>query len=253
MSEADPPPQATPPKATEAAAQPRAAPATPKETPTPAKTADAGAGDTSEEGPSLPTKDMTFVDDGKYPNLAQVPARPPNLPTFLEASNLEKSIVADRDAAKSTRPDSPQNPTVDSTPVSVAKAAPAQAAPAEPAKIVDRKEDASPCLSAQLAVEPTAVLRFELGSAALTTDDLVILADAMPTVRGSKGTIRIFGHGDTDKAAPPAQRFDLATARAGAVAQALAGYGIPTPRIAVGVACTDTSVAGASAQLYTES
>ena len=56
-----------------------------------------------------------------------------------------------------------------------------------------------------------------------------------------------------DAAAPAAQRFDLATARAGAVAQALAGYGIPTPRIAVGVACTDASVAGASAQLYTES
>ena len=76
----------------------------------------------------------------------------------------------------------------------------------------------------------------------------------MPTVRGSKGTIHVLGHGDAEPAsdlAPP--RFDLAIARAGAVAQAVAGYGIPVPRIAVGVACTDAAFAGASVQLYAES
>jgi outer membrane protein OmpA-like peptidoglycan-associated protein len=87
----------------------------------------------------------------------------------------------------------------------------------------------------------------------LSSDDLIILADAIPLVRGGKGTIRVFGHGDTDQAAPQATRFDLAAARAGAVAQALAGYGIPAPRIAVGVACADPSLAGASVQLYAES
>ncbi len=36
-------------------------------------------------------------------------------------------------------------------------------------------------------------------------------------------------------------------------AQAVAGYGIAVPRIAVGVACADPAFAGASVQLYTES
>lgn len=79
------------------------------------------------------------------------------------------------------------------------------------------------------------------------------MAEAMPTVRGAKGTIRVFGHGDTDPNAKSAGRFDLAAARAGAVAQALAGFGIPAPKIAVGVACRDAAASGASVQLYVES
>lgn len=202
---------------------------------------------------------MVFNDDGKYPNLAQVPARPVNMPTFLEAAAQQKKLEADAAAAKSAQPDSPALPSVDSvataaaTPPPVSSVAPASP-PAGPAKVAERTEDASPCLSGQpVNSQPAAVLHFDPGSAALTADDLAILADAMPVVRSSKGVIRIFGHGDTDTVATAAVRFDLATARAGAVAQALAGYGIPAPRIAVGVACTDASVAGASVQLYAES
>jgi flagellar motor protein MotB len=88
----------------------------------------------------------------------------------------------------------------------------------------------------------------------MSAGNLAILADAMPTIRAAKGTIRIFGHGDIEtNASAGLTRFDLAAARAGSVAQAVAGYGIPVPRIAVGVACNDAAVAGASVQLFAES
>jgi outer membrane protein OmpA-like peptidoglycan-associated protein len=200
----------------------------------------------------IPLKDRSFKDEGTYPNLAQVPARPPNMPTFLEAAAEKKAMLADRDAAKAPRPESPAIPSPDSSPEPEAPAA--APPPPAPAIIAARTEDRSPCLSpAPVTGEPTAVLRFAPGSAALNSDDLAILADAIPTVRGSTGPIRLFGHGDTATAESEQARFDLAAARAGAVARALAGYGIQGQRIAIGVACVDASVAGASVQLYTES
>jgi outer membrane protein OmpA-like peptidoglycan-associated protein len=219
-----------------------------------ARAAEAAGG----EGPSIPAADQAFNDDGKYPNLAQVPSRPVNMPTFTEAATLEKTLVADAGTAKQASPASPQTPAVDS-------AAPAPAAPAPQAApksapvasspvIASRAEDAQPCLSAESAASPAATLHFDPGSAALRTGDLEILAEAMPTVREAKGTIRILGHGDTDaKAAHGAARFELAASRAGAVAQAVAGFGVPASRIAVGVACGDAALGGASVQLYAES
>ncbi len=211
--------------------------------------------------PSIPDADLAFKDDGTYPNLAQVPARPVNMPTFLEASAVEKSLVTDRETAKDKEPDSPPSPSPDTLPDAAAK--PPAAAPAAPvavattlaaAPVTERVEDSAPCLSQRPAnAEPAAILHFAPGSAALSSDDLIIIADAIPAVRSGNGTIRVFGHGDTDQAASQSSRFDLAAARAGAVAQALAGYGIPAPRIAIGVACADPSLAGASVQLYAES
>jgi outer membrane protein OmpA-like peptidoglycan-associated protein len=209
--------------------------------------------------PVIPDADRQFKDDGTYPNLAQVPARPVNMPTFAEAKVLEKSLVADQKKAKDASPASPDAPAVDSTPVPVSKLAMAGPVPAPPAPTATdaaaRAEDQAPCLSGKPADgDPAATLHFETGSAALTSANLAVLADAMPTIRAAKGTIRIFGHGDTEtNAATGAGRFDLAAARAGAVAQAVAGYGIPVPRIAVGVACSDAAFAGASVQLYAES
>jgi outer membrane protein OmpA-like peptidoglycan-associated protein len=211
------------------------------------------AGEIQSPSPS-PEEKHTFKDDGTYPNLAQVPARPVNMPTFLEAAAVEKSLVGDRDNAKDAVPDSPASPAVDSvtSPASVAVAQ-ATATPLKTTTIAARIEDGSPCLSQKTVdADPTAILRFEIGSSSLTSDDLQILADSLPAVRQSKGAIRILGHGDTEPgAAQAAGRFDLAASRAGAVAQALAGFGIPAPRIALGVACTDASMAGASVQLYT--
>jgi outer membrane protein OmpA-like peptidoglycan-associated protein len=209
----------------------------------------------SDTPPSIPDEQRRFNDDGTYPNLAQVPARPVNMPTFLEASTIEKSLLSDRDAAKDKRPESPRSPSPDSAPDQTGQSQAAVAAPTStPAAVVARGEDAAPCLSSQpVAGQPAATLRFAPGSAALNSDDLAILADAIPVVRGGTGTIRVFGHGDADSGVSQATRFDLAAARAGAVAQALAGYGIPVPRIAVGVACADASLAGASVQLYAES
>jgi len=206
--------------------------------------------------PVIPDADRQFKDDGTYPNLAQVPARPVNVPTFAEAKVLEKSLVADQQKAKDASPASPDAPAVDSTPVPVSKLAMVVPVPATPAPTAAaRAEDQAPCLSGKpVDGDPTATLHFETGSAALTSANLAVLADAMPTIRAAKGTIRIFGHGDTEtNAATGAGRFDLAAARAGAVAQAVAGYGIPVPRIAVGVACSDAAFAGASVQLYAES
>jgi len=197
----------------------------------------------------------TFKDDGTYPNLAQVPARPVNMPTFLEAAAVEKSLVGDREKAKEPVPDSPASPAVDSvtSPVNPAPATTANLTPPKATPVAARVEDGSPCLSQKpVDADPIAILRFEIGSSSLTSDDLQILADSLPTVRQSKGAIRILGHGDTEPgAAQAAVRFDLAASRADAVAQALAGFGIPAPRIALGVACTDASMAGASVQLYT--
>jgi outer membrane protein OmpA-like peptidoglycan-associated protein len=166
-------------------------------------------------------------------------------------------LVADREKAKDARPESPDAPAVDSTPVPVSKLQPAAPAPANPqiAQAAARIEDRSPCLGERpVDSKPTATLHFDPGSSAMTANSLAQLVEALPSIRAATGTIRIFGHGDTDaNAAAGAGRFDLAAARAGAVAQAVAGYGIPVPRIAVGVACTDAAFAGASVQLYAES
>lgn len=227
-----------------------------------ATAADSGEPDVATEAgkrppPSISEERRVFKDDGNYPNLAQVPARPVNLPTFAEAKTIEKSLVADRAKAQDARPESPDAPPVDSVPVPVSQLKPvavASAAPAVP-EAATRLEDRSPCLGERpINSKPTAVLHFDTGSAAMTADSLAKLVEALPSIRAATGTIRIFGHGDTEpNAAIGAGRFDLAAARAGAVAQAVAGYGIPVPRIAVGVACTDAAFAGASVQLYAES
>jgi outer membrane protein OmpA-like peptidoglycan-associated protein len=204
-------------------------------------------------GPSIPAEDRKLSEDGAYPNLARVPARPVNMPTFAEAAALEKTLVGDRDKAKDAVPASAAAPAVDST------AAPEPAAKPQPqptiskqAAIAERAEDRSPCLNVKsVGGDLAATFHFDPGSAAMTTGNMVLLAQTMPAVRAAKGTIRIFGHGDEDAGA--ASRFDLAAARAAAVAQAVAGYGIPAPRIAVGVACADAAFAGASVQLYTDS
>lgn len=205
-------------------------------------------------GPSIPADHRKLSEDGAYPNLAQVPARPVNMPTFAEAAALEKSLVADREKAKDASAASPDAPPVDSAPVPVPQSiSPVQPAMPKIGAVAARAEDRAPCLNGKPANgELAATFHFDPGSAALTAGNLALLAEAMPTVRGAKGTIRIFGHGDTDTDGT-ASRFDLAAARAAAVAQAVAGYGIPAPRIAIGVACADAAFAGASVQLYTES
>ena len=211
------------------------------------------------EGPSIPEERRAFKDDGTYPNLAQVPPRPVNMPTFAEAATLEKSLVADREKAKDASPASPEAPSIDSAPVPVSalegKAAASAPLPQKVAAVASRTEDSAPCLTAKsVDADPAATIHFDPGSAAMSAGNLARLAEAMPTIRASKGTIRIFGHGDTDTSgAPGVTRFDLAAARAGAVAQAVAGYGIPAARLAVGVACNDAALAGASVQLYAES
>jgi outer membrane protein OmpA-like peptidoglycan-associated protein len=240
-----------------AAAEPRPAPASPPSVPE--KTADESAapasGSEAGDGPSIPADHRKLSEDGAFPNLAQVPARPVNLPSFAEAAALEKTLVSDRDKARDAVPASPEAPSVDSTAVPVAvpqSKLQTQSSMVKPIAVAARAEDRAPCLNGK-AVDGqlAATLNFDPGSAALTAGNRAVLAEAVPTIRAAKGTIRIYGHGDADVAA--ASRFDLAAARAAAVAQAVAGYGIPVPRIAVGVACADAAFAGASVQLYTES
>jgi outer membrane protein OmpA-like peptidoglycan-associated protein len=215
----------------------------------------AGAGEKKPQ-PTIPDADRQFKDDGSYPNLAQVPPRPVNMPTFSEAKALEKALVADSEKAKDKSQASPDAPALDSAPVPVAKLAQAtsQAAPVI-AAAAGRPEDSSPCLNGSAGQgRPTATIHFEPGSAALTSATLANLVEALPSIRAATGTIRIFGHGDPQAdSSAGSGRFDLAAARAGAVAQAVAGYGIPAPRIAVGVACSDAALGGSSVQLYAES
>jgi outer membrane protein OmpA-like peptidoglycan-associated protein len=206
---------------------------------------------------SIPDADRQFKDDGTYPNLAQVPSRPVNMPTFSEVKVLEKALVADSAKAKDASPASPDAPAVDSTLVPVSKLVKPASASTTPvvAMAAERAEDRAPCLSGAPAdSQLAATVHFESGSAAITSGELALLSEALPTIRAAQGAIRIFGHGDTETgSATGAGRFDLAAARAGAVAQAVAGYGIPVPRIAVGIACNDPAFAGASVQLYAES
>jgi outer membrane protein OmpA-like peptidoglycan-associated protein len=258
------PPPAPQSSAPEAAATPKVAASTeaPAQDKTePVKTADAGSsGETgTDSAPQLPAEHKQFKDDGTYPSLAQVPARPKNLPTFAEAKALESRLSADNDKAKTASPESASAPSIDS---SAEKAAPAagtpqalQTASLTPSGAVARPEDKAPCLGPDSVTgDLTSTIHFAPGSSAMTSATLEGLAEVMPTVRGAKGTIRIFGHGDTDaNAQASAGRFDLAAARAGAVAQALTGFGIPAAKIAVGVACHDPATAGASVQLYAES
>ena len=168
---AAPPPPA--PAASEAAPPAKAAPPPPPQTQSSAapdtatKTAEAEApvakpakaGESSEdtevagEGekkpqPTIPEADRTFHDDGTYPNLAQVPARPVNMPTFTEAKALEKALVADAGKVRADSPASPAAPSVDSSPVPVSKLVkPATASAATITAAADRPEDSSPCLS----------------------------------------------------------------------------------------------------------
>jgi outer membrane protein OmpA-like peptidoglycan-associated protein len=217
------------------------------------KTAEVQKAEQTKVPPLSDEERHTFKDNGTYPNLAQVPARPANMPTFLEAAAVEKSLIGNREKAKDAVPDSPASPAVDSvmSPETPAAAKP-DVTPPKAVTVAARVEDGSPCLSQKpVDADPTAILRFEIGSSSLTSDDLQILADSLPAVRQSKGAIRILGHGDTEPgAAQAAGRFDLAASRAGAVAQALAGFGIPAPRIALGVACTDASMAGIGTALH---
>jgi len=214
------------------------------------KTDQKSAAEDADDLPTIPAERRAFTnDDGTYPNLAQVPARPVNLPTFAEATSLEKTLQTNSAAAKAAPAESAAAPS-SAKPVSgpAADAAGVREATARP-------EDRTPCLD-QVAVagDPTLTVHFKSGSAALTADNLARIVDALPTVRDGKGTIKIYGHGDTETGAPvSAARFDLAAARAGAVAQALAGYGVSAPRMAVGVACVDAAIAGASVQLYAAS
>jgi outer membrane protein OmpA-like peptidoglycan-associated protein len=210
--------------------------------------------------PTIPEERRKFDDPGTYPNLAQVPPRPVDLPTFAAAATLEKQLKADYVRMAAPSPPSPPVPSPDTLPspeIVAAVAAPAapSAPAAPPVEVAARDEDQSPCLTNAIGdVSPAATLKFDEGSSALTADDRAVLADAMPSVREAKGTLRILGHGDTETNSPTgAGRFGLAIARAGAVAQALAGYGIPAGRIAIGVACQDTMAAGALVQLYAES
>jgi outer membrane protein OmpA-like peptidoglycan-associated protein len=173
------------------------------------------------------------------------------MPTFAEAAEVEKTLIADRDKAGEPSPASP-------SPADAPRADAPIRADGRPQVTVrplaQRAEDQAPCLNHAVDGAATATVRFDQGSSALSADAIEVIAEALPAVREKSGAIRILGHGDTEVgAAQAAQRFDLAVARAGAVAQALTGFGIPAPRIAVGVACTDPAVAGASVQLYAES
>ena len=264
-SEAAPPAKAPPPPPPQSSIAPGTATKTAEaEAPaaTPAKAGEssedtevAGGGEKKAQ-PTIPEADKAFHDDGTYPNLAQVPARPVNMPTFTEAKALEKALVADAGKMKADSPASPAAPSVDSSPVPVTKlVTPVAASAPTITAAADRPEDSSPCLSGSPAEsKPTATIHFEPGSAAIDTVTQQALVEAIPTIRAATGTIRIFGHGDPGAdGAAGSGRFDLAVARANAVAAAVAGYGVPAPRIAVGVACSDAALGGSSVQLYAES
>ena len=171
---------------------------------------------------------MKFQDDGRFPNLAQVPARPSDLPSFAEAAEVRQSLEQNRDDANAQR---------------VAQAQ----------QSASQSEVAAPCLGAVPSGQTT-TLRFANGSSALDVESRGALSDTIPSIRSGEGRIHIVGHGDTVAGAPTgAARFALAVARAGAVAEALAGFGIAPQRMSIVVACADPATFGASVQLYADS
>ena len=172
---------------------------------------------------------MAYDDTGHYRNLAEVPKRPTNLPTFAEARATEASLVAERGgttaAPETAKPDSSVH-----------------------------EQDRAPCGPTLGEAKPAVTVRFDPGSTTLPADQRGVLGDSLADVRSTSGPIRVVGHGDSAAGASGGvTRFSLAMGRASAVAQALAEFGIPAQRIAIQVACDENPAAGASVQLYTAS
>ncbi|HLG88030.1 MAG TPA: OmpA family protein [Alphaproteobacteria bacterium] len=195
-----------------------------------AEPAKAGHGKNGDSAPpSIPPEQMAYNDSGRYRNLAEVPKRPTNLPTFAEARATEASLVAERNGSA---------PPTDATKASNAT----------------HEQDRAPCGPDPSKAKPEVTVRFDTGSTSLPADQRGVLGDALANVRSATGTIRVVGHGDAEPGAGGGvNRFDLAMGRASAVAQALAEFGIPAQRISIQVACDENPAAGASVQLFTAS
>ena len=195
------------------------------------------AGDSDKIKPGFAADRRKSDDDGTFPNLAQVPARPSDLPSFADAHRQVGALQADRAAA--------------------ALSAPSAAGGGKTAagSLTARPEDRSPCLAGMPAAGAAkAAVSFAVGSSTLTDEARASLADAVPDVRAAQGEVRIVGDGDrAADSAPPTRRFNLAMARASSVALALTEFGISSQRIAVGVSCSDTALSGPSVRLYLDS
>lgn len=193
------------------------------------------------------------ADNENYPNLADVPKRPPVTPPDQRII-IEEGLLADRANARYTN--QPPRWTSDTGGTSAyvppgggkteAEAKPQtdskmQSAPRKPVTEVpaeggDKKvaSVASPATAAAAAQVGT--LAFAENSTALPRDSAAVLEHIAAAYKASGGTLRVVGHTtarqrDADPEKDKLAKFDLSLGRANAVAAALAQLGVDRDKI----------------------
>jgi len=89
--------------------------------------------------------------------------------------------------------------------------------------------------------EPVALIYFQNGSAALSSDDRKVIRGVADMLQANGGILRIVGHAsmrteNVDPAEHDQVNYDMSLARANAVAQALMSEGVPSSRLQVAAA-----------------
>ncbi|HEX7005921.1 MAG TPA: OmpA family protein [Alphaproteobacteria bacterium] len=164
------------------------------------------------------------AENENYPNLGDVPPRPPVTPPDQRII-IEEGLLADRANARYT----------DQTPRWATAAGGATAARGS---TVDGAgtEVASAANPAMAAAGKIGTIAFADGSAALPAGRAAVLERVAAVYRASGGTLRVVGHTsarelDADPEKDKLAKFELSLARANAVAAALVDLGVPRERI----------------------
>lgn len=194
---------------------------------------------------------------GEAPAVAAAPPPPAALAAASAAAPGQPSHDAAQQAAAAVPAESPLvSPTIPSVPQGEAPAAPppppnvgqapaaASAPPQQTASLVPAKRRTA------AVSQPVAAIAFSTGSTSLSDAERSRLGEIAALQHTQGGTLRIVGHAAeaSDEAAQQKlESFTLALSRAKAVAQALAGDGVPQQAIAVEAVPSEPGDAAAGA------
>jgi outer membrane protein OmpA-like peptidoglycan-associated protein len=191
-----------------------------------------------------------------YPNLATVPGAPDTALSTIDRDKLKESLVADRANAEYTAEHlkaGMSTPALAPTPPPPAamRVAPGTAAyqlppRKEPVAPVTKTATLAPPTPARAAAPPPntaiAAIAFASGSTALTAAEKARISFIAALQKRDGGTLRVVGHappaGSSETVEKRLTSFDLALARAKAVASALGTAGVPARSITVEAAPT---------------
>jgi outer membrane protein OmpA-like peptidoglycan-associated protein len=188
------------------------------------------------------------ADNDGFPNLADVPKRPPVTPPDQRII-IEEGLLADRANARYTQQqprwqtDTGSNGAATSTAAGAARPpvdSKMQSAPREPVSEVEVGADNQVASAANPATAGAAAqigtIAFAENSAALPPSATAELEEIATAYKASGGSLRVVGHtSGRQRAADPEKdklaKFDLSLARANAVAAALAKLGVDRSKI----------------------